>query len=154
MTTIEEQLWDYIDGNGSAEHRAETARKIASDEAYQSLYQELVTMHQQMSGISLDEPSMSFTRNIMELVQLEKAPVSLKTKVDNRIIYSIAAFFLMAIAAILIFAASQIHLTAPKISVDIDPGRYVTPLLIKTFLFIDIIIGFLYLDSLLRKKKI
>lgn len=49
--------------------------------------------------MELDEPSMSFTRNVMEAVALQPAPVSLKTKVDNQIIFSIAAFFVLSILA-------------------------------------------------------
>jgi hypothetical protein len=158
MTTIEEQIWDYIDSSGTAGHRLEIERKIATDETYRSVYTELSAIHQQIGEISLDEPSMSFSRNVMEMVNLEMPPVSLKTKVDNRIIYSIAAFFILAMAVILVYVVSNIQLTMPKmtltISMDQYLGQYVSPVFIKSFLFIDTIIGFLYLDRLLRRKRI
>lgn len=154
MTTIEEQIWDYIDGVGSADHILEIEGKIASDEAYKAVYQELSALHQQIGEISLDEPSMSFSRNVMEMVNLEIAPVSMKTKVDNRIIYGISAFFILAVTAIFIYVLSQLHFTAPKMNVAVNLTSYLTPNLIRGFLFIDVVIGLLYLDRLLRKKLV
>lgn len=154
MTTIEEQIWDYIDGIGSVGYRLEIERKIASDEAYKALYQELLALNQQIGEISLDEPSLSFSRNVMEMVKLEIAPVSMKTKVDTRIIYTISAFFIVAITAIFIYVLSQLHFTAPKIDVAVNLTSYLTPNLIRGFLFIDVVIGLLYLDRLLRKKLV
>lgn len=154
MTTIEEQVWDYIDGNGDAAYRLETEKKIAAEPAYSSVYKELMALQQQLLEISLDEPSMSFSRNVMERLSHEAAPVSLKTKTDNRIILAIASFFILAIAAIFIYAISKSHVSAPKIHLTIDMERYLTPTLIKIFLFIDIVIGFLYVDRLLHKKRL
>lgn len=154
MTTIEEQIWDYIDGVGSADYITEIEGKIASDEVYKAVYQELSALHQQIGEISLDEPSMSFSRNVMEMVDFEIAPVSMKTKVDNRIIYGISAFFILAITAIFIYVLSQLHFTAPKMNVAVNLTSYLTPNLIRGFLFIDMVIGLLYLDRLLRKKLV
>lgn len=154
MTTIEEQIWDYIDGIGSAEYRSEIESKIATDEAYKAIYQDLSALHQQIGDIGLDEPSMSFSRNVMEMVSLEIAPVSMKTKVDKRIIYGVSAFFIIAIAAIFIYALSQLNFTASKVTLTFNLTNYMTPALFKGFLFADVIIGLLYLDRLLRKKLV
>lgn len=154
MTTIEEQIWDYIDGIGSADYRLGIESKIASDEAYKAVYEELSALHQQIGDISLDEPSMSFNRNVMEMVNLEIAPVSMKTKIDTRIIYGISAFFILAIAAIFIYVLSQLSFTAPKVTLTFNLTSYMTPTLFKGFLFADVIIGLLYLDRLLRKKLV
>lgn len=154
MTTIEEQIWDYIDGIGSAEYITGIEAKIASDEAYKAVYKELSALHQQIGDISLDEPSMSFSRNVMEMVSLEIAPVSLKTKVDKRIIYGLSAFFIIAIAAIFIYVLSQLHFTGSKVTLAFNLTSYMTPTLFKGFLFADVIIGLLYLDRLLRKRLV
>lgn len=153
MTTIEEQIWDYVDGCGDADYRSEIHSKIASQQDYKQAYEDVMAIHQQLQHISLEEPSMSFTRNVMELVKLEVAPVSLRTKVDNRIIYSIAAFFILAMLAIFVYTVSQSHFSMPKSDLNLgaDLSSHITPMMIKAFLFIDIIIAFLYLDRLLRK---
>jgi len=156
MTTIEEQIWDYIDGNLDNAGQSEIEAKIAVDEHYRSTYLELKAIHQQIGEISLDEPSMAFNRKIMDLVELEIAPVSLKTKVDRRIIYSIAAFFILSAATIFIYSISRIHFTLPKMTEApaLNLNQYLTPALIRGFIFCDVIIGLLYLDGWLRGKKI
>lgn len=157
MTTIEEQLWDYIDGKGTAAFKSEIEFKIAHDEQYGSVFQDLMNIHEQLGAISLDEPSMSFNRNLMELVQQEIAPVSLKTKVNRRIIYGIGGFFILLLFALLITALLQVKFavpsfTAPQINPAINLSTYLSPTFIKIFIGIDILIGFLYLDVLLRRS--
>lgn len=156
MTAIEEQIWDYIDGNCDAASRLKIESKIANDETYKAVFLELSTIHQQIGEISLDEPAMAFNRKIMDLIELEIAPVSLKTKVDNRIIYSIAAFFILVIGTIFIYTLLQIGFAIPKLTLttSLNLNQYVTPALIKGFVFFDVIIGLLYLDGLLRRKKL
>jgi hypothetical protein len=152
MTTIEEQIWDYIDGNDDAAQRLETERKIAAEETYAVMYRELTAIQQHLLKISLDEPSMSFSRNVMDLVNMETPPVSLKTKIDNRIILGISAIFILVITSIFVYVISQSHFTASKMTIAIELGKYLNPTFIKVFLFIDIIIGFLYADRLFRRK--
>ena len=153
MTSVEEQIWDYIDGNCSTEEQLTIAAKIAADPHYQAVYNELSILNEQISGIELDEPSMAFNRNIMEMVKLEAAPVSLKTKLNHKIIYGIAALFIIMILAVLGYSVSQATFTASKPLFTLEITRYITPAVIKAFIFADIIIGFLFLDSLLRKNK-
>lgn len=159
MTTIEEQIWDYIDGNCKLEEKAAIENKIASDKAYSLVYQELLAIDQHLGSIDLDEPSMAFNRKVMGLIDLETAPVSLKTRVDQRIIYGIAAFFILATCSIVVYAISQIQflplttkLELPTFNLDFN--RYLTPTFIRIFLFVDLFIGFIYLDGFLRRKKI
>ncbi len=154
MINIEEQIWDYIDGNLTEDQQTAIQHKIATDETYKSVYQELLAIHQQMETMELEEPSMSFTRNVMEQVQLEMAPVSLKTKVDGRIIYCISGFFILLLLSVLIYVISQSHLTLSKWTFSIDIERFITPVSIRTFFFIDLIIGFLCIDKLVRRKRI
>lgn len=157
MKTIEEQIWDYIDGSCDADQRSTIAALIDTDPVYRSTYQELNQIHQMLASEPLDEPSMSFTRNVMEKVQLEVAPVSLKTKVDNKIIYAIGGFFLLSILSIFIYAiintrGSAMEFTLPEVNFSIDITRYVTPLAVKIFLFVDLVLALMYFDRLLRRR--
>lgn len=160
MITMEEEIWDYIDGNSSPEQALSIQAKIANDPAYSSLYEELLVINDQMNGLDLEEPSMSFTRNVMDQVKLEIAPVSLKTKVDTRIIYGIAAFFILAIVSILGYVLSNTTFTLPDMKFNmgfqmeqIDFGKYVSPTFIKIFLFVDLLLALVFLDSYLRRKR-
>jgi len=102
---------------------------------------------------------MSFTRNVMDLVDLEIAPVSLKTKVDQRIILGIAAFFGLAFLAIIVYAITHASYSfadfkMPKLQVNFDVSAYITPTFVKIFLFVDLILGLFYLDGFLRRKTL
>ncbi|MBB2150206.1 anti-sigma factor family protein [Pedobacter gandavensis] len=161
MITIEEEIWDYIDGNSDADQRLIVEAKIAADPVYRSLYEELLEINAEMSGMDLEEPSMSFTRNVMEQVKLEIAPVSLKTRTDKRIIYSISAFFILAMLGIVgyVVANSNFNLQPFKLDNFLSSGqlnftKYVTPTFIKVFLFVDLLLAFAYLDSFLRRKRL
>jgi anti-sigma factor RsiW len=154
MNTIEEQIWDYIDGNCTAEEKLVVEAKIASDEKYNMLYQEFSMVNQQLNQIDTDEPSMAFNRKILDLIGNERAPVSLKTKVDQRIIYLIGGIFIFMMAAILIYAVSQTDFTFSGMeSLNLNFTAYLNPVVIKVFLFTDLLLGFLYFDSFLRRKK-
>ncbi|WP_316750227.1 hypothetical protein [Pedobacter gandavensis] len=160
MISIEEEIWDYIDGNSNAEQRLLVEAKMAADPVYRSLYEEFLDINSQMSGMGLEEPSMSFTRNVMEQVKLETAPVSLKTKVDTRIIYGISTFFICAMLGIIgyVLANSNFNFEGFK-SVNflptgtLDFSKMINPTFIKAFLFVDLLLALAYLDRFLRRKR-
>ncbi|QPH37996.1 anti-sigma factor family protein [Pedobacter endophyticus] len=156
MNTIEEQLWDYIDGNLSAAQARSIEEKIDSDNAIRLQYEELLALNLTFGEMELDEPSMSFARNVMERVAAEVAPVALKTTVNTRIVYGIAAFFIGALLAVFGYAvySSGIDISALNwnLKFGVDISKYLTSTVVYTFLFVDLIIGLVFLDYLLRKK--
>lgn len=109
-----------------------------------------------LKGMELEAPSMSFTRNVMEQTKHEILPKSLKTKVDKRIIYSITAIFVCAITAAIVylFANSNLEHDMPamqvKFSFAMEKSTY--SLLLKAFLFADLIIVLFYFDKFLRRR--
>jgi hypothetical protein len=156
MNTIEEQLWNYIDGNCTAEEKIEMETKIAVNIQYHTIYQELLAVNKELNQLDFEEPSMSFTRNVMDKVNLELKPVALKTKIDNRIIYSIAAFFALSILGIFAYTISISNLSFDfkMPTMNINFGKYINATTIQVFLLIDVTLGLLYLDSFLRKRNI
>jgi anti-sigma factor RsiW len=156
MKSIEEQIWEYIDGELNGKEREAVAKKIAEDNAYATVYVEMLELHKLMAAVELDEPSMSFTRNIMDQVNLEMPPLALKTKVDKRIIYSLTAIFLAAIIAVSWFAIAYTNfpaLSLPSFDFTMNLEQFVSPLTLQLFFFIDILLALLYLDRLYRSKK-
>jgi anti-sigma factor RsiW len=158
MKTIDEEIWDYLDGGLTADQTAEISAKIDSDPAYQQAYTELQEVHQLMKGAELEEPSMSFTRNVMDQVKLEIAPIALKTKVSKTIIYSIAAFFLLSIMALMVYTIANSTLSdetfkVPSLKLPVNTQEFITPTSIRIFFFVDIVLALIYLDSFLRRKK-
>ncbi|MES2651026.1 MAG: hypothetical protein V4663_04765 [Bacteroidota bacterium] len=158
MNTIEEQLWNYIDGNCTPVERLEIEAKLAVNIQYHSIYQELLKVNDELNKLDFEEPSMSFTRNVMEKVNLELKPVALKTKVDNRIIYSIAAFFVLSLVGIFGYALATSNFSytfeMPKMNITLDPAKYITHTSMLVFLFVDVVLALIYLDSVLRKRNL
>lgn len=157
MRTIEEELWDYIDGNCDPIEKMEIEAKITANAKYSDIYKELLLVHSELDKIEFEEPSMSFTRNVMEQVNLELKPVALKTKVDNRIIYSIGGFFVVAILSIFGYVIASADWTfkfdLPQINFDLYESKIINPTTIKIFLMVDLILALIYLDGFLRKRN-
>ncbi len=153
---LEEQLWNYIDGHCSPAEKSAIETRLAVDKPFYALYQELLAVNQELNSIDLEEPSMSFTRNVMEKTKLEPAPLTLKTKVDKRIIYTLASFFIFSIMGIFIYAIAKSDLSfsdMPKMDFTWDTHKLITPLSLQLFILVDVILLLVYLDSYLRKGK-
>jgi hypothetical protein len=161
MNSIEEILWNYIDGNCTAGEQKIIHKLIAEDEAYRLKYQELLNLDQQFSVIELDEPSMAFTYNVMETIRTENAQVPLKAAINKKIIMGIAIFFGVTLVAMLIFAFASLNWSTTGRSVNltynfkmpaIDAGK--TKIAVEAFVFFDVILALYLLDAYLRKKTI
>ena len=158
MSTIEEQLWDYIDGNLDAKEAKAIEEKISTDAELKRRYEDLLALNLTFGKMELDEPSLSFTRNVMESVALATAPVAMKTKVDKKIIYGITTFFVCSLLALLAYAIYSSNFKWSDLSwsftLDLNVTKYLTPTVIYSFLFADLVIGLVFLDYLLRKRAL
>lgn len=156
MNTIEQQLWDYIDGNLNEIQRKNIEEKIETDAAVKLQYEELLNLNFAFSEMEIDEPSMSFIRNVMESVALEPAPVSLKTKVDTKIIFGIGGFFVLSILALLGYVLYNSTFTMPDFgkyfTSNFNLETYITPTALYIFIGFDIVIGLIFMDYLLRRN--
>ncbi|MBK0380319.1 hypothetical protein [Mucilaginibacter segetis] len=159
MNSIEEKLWNYIDGNCSIDEHKAIATLIANNEAYKSKYNELLLLNNEFTGMEMDEPPMAFTYKVMETIRTENARQPLKAAIDTRIILGISAFFIITVAALLVFAFSTVNWTAgttiktPELIKLPAIKSYFTGPLIKGFLFFDLVMGLFLLDNYLRKKS-
>lgn len=156
MKTIEEEIWDYIDGSLDEQERHATAQRIETDAAYAQVYTEMMDLHQLMADAELEEPSMGFTNLVMDQVRPEPAPVALKTKTDPRIIYSLSGIFIAAIVFVAIYAVrsstwslGEIEWPQWKLNLDLQ----IHPAFIQAFLFVDILLALVCLDRYIRPKK-
>jgi hypothetical protein len=99
---------------------------------------------------------MSFTRNVMESVALVPAPVAMKTKVDKKIIYGISGFFVISLLALFGYVLYNSNLSMPSfdlnVNFDFNLDKYITSTTVYSFLFVDLVIGLIFLDQFLRKK--
>ncbi|EHQ26834.1 hypothetical protein [Mucilaginibacter paludis] len=159
MNEIEEKLWNYIDGSCSVEEQQAIGILIESNEAYKLKFDELLKLNAEFAAIELDEPSMAFTYNVMEAIRTETAQQPLKAAIDKRIIRIISAFFVIAIAFILIAAFSSVNWSAVQggnyqfSGVKIPQlQNYLSATVVKGFICFDVVLGLVLLDSYLRKK--
>ena len=155
MNEIEEKLWNYIDGDCTAEERTQIEARLLVDGQYQKVYEELLSVNKALEHLEFEEPSMSFNRNVMDQVNLEIKPVALKTKVDNRIVYGIMAFFIISMLGIFGYVITQsdfsLSASLSKINIQFDTEKLITPTFFKVFLVIDVVLILLFIDNYLRK---
>jgi len=159
MNLIEQRIWDYLDGTDTAEQRELTGRLIKSDLLYRQVYDECNSFNSLVSAIDQEEPSMGFSRNVMERINLEPAHASFKSLIDRRIIFGIAGFFLFTITALLGVLFYQIDWSQETgfkmpqlILLSLDSSKYLNSTIVNIFFFIDVIIGMYLLDGFLRKR--
>jgi len=156
MDLIEQQLWDYIDGNLDQIQAKFIEEKINAEPQFKIQYEELLQFSQKLEDLTLEEPSMSFTRNVMEDVASVPAPISLKTKIDTRVIYGVGGFLVLPILAILAFTAYNSTFTMPRFDFDLsfEVNKMITPTALYAFLFVDLVIGLIFMDYFFRNKSI
>jgi hypothetical protein len=127
---------------------------LATDPEFKNLYEQLLAVNAQLlANLEVDEPSMSFTRNVMEQVKHEMAPVALKTKVDCRIIYAIGGFFSITLLALLgyAFATADFQMKMPTFDLNLNIDALISPAFLMGFLFVNAALLLVYLDTYLRK---
>jgi hypothetical protein len=166
--TLENRLWDYIDGLGSPAERSALEALIAENVEWQRKYKELLNVHQLMAGSELEEPSMRFTRNVMEEIARHQVAPATKTYINKNIIRGIGAFFLSLIAGLLVYffatlkwssgsSSSSPTVKLPSVNLEgldkVDYGKLVSNLPVTLFMLITVVMGLVLLDLYLRRKK-
>lgn len=160
MNTIEETLWNYIDGNCTADEQKAISTLIARDEVYRLKYNELLKLNNEFSAMEIDEPSMAFTYNVIESIRAEHAQKPLKATINKRIIMGITIFFVVTIVALLVFILANMQLPAASIPANVitglkipDLGKYITKPVMEGFMFFDVLLALFLFDTFLRRKN-
>ncbi len=156
MNITEQQLWDYMDGLLNEQEAQAIELAIKSNAEVKRQYEVLSKLNHSLQDIDLDEPSMSFTRNVMESIATEHAPVTLKTKVNNKIIYAISGFFICSLLFIIGYCIKQTDFTFGQMNFNIDLkiDKFLNATFIYAFIAVDLIIVLLFIDSYLRRKML
>jgi hypothetical protein len=156
MSLIEEQIWDYIDGNCTLAENTAIAEKIATNEEYSRVYEALKLVNKQLMELDLEEPPMSFSRNVMHQIKEELKPVALQTKVNDKIVYAIASLFGAVLLMLFGYAISisdfNFNFEVPSFSFSQVVQSFIDQLNLQIFLFIDVALMLVFLDSYFRKQ--
>ncbi|WP_316799204.1 hypothetical protein [Pedobacter frigidisoli] len=154
MNTPEEQLWDYIDGNLDEAQASIIENQIHSNPELKEQYEQLLSLNLTLSALSQDEPSLSFTRNVMESIAHEPQPVALTTKVNKKLVYGIGSILVLPLLSMFAYILYYSDLRMPdfNFNLNFNVKQIFTPTTFNVFVFSDIVIGLIFLDHLLRSK--
>ena len=165
---MEQRLWDFIDGLDTTAERSFIEKLLAEDRAWQSKYQELLSIHQSLIGSEMEVPSMRFTKNVMEEISKHQIAPATKSYINKYIIRSIGAFFLLMIGSIFIYLLGQLKgsdTTSSSSSVSqygqllqdhlnrFNWGKVLNSPYMSVFMMINVILALVLLDMYLRRKK-
>ena len=156
---LEQQLWSYIDGSSSVEERNTIEKLLASNGEWKSKYHELLEVHQLVRSTDLEQPSMRFTKNVMEeIAKLHIAPAT-KNYINKKIIWGIASFFITLIVGFLIYGFAQVDWnfqddSKPLIDLStVDMSRIFNNTFVNAFMMINVLLGLVLLDRVLANKR-
>lgn len=166
MNSIEEKLWNYIDGTCTPEERQTISMLIETDDNYRRQYEELLALNAEFGSMELEEPPMAFTYRVMEAIRTEEASVPLKASINKNIIRGLFGVFGFIIASVFIYALFNINWSAgnshtagfnlPDVKLPVNlPDKNVwssTPVL-KAFIFFDVVFGLFFFDAYLRRQR-
>ncbi|MBD0279398.1 MAG: hypothetical protein ICV81_15770 [Flavisolibacter sp.] len=158
---MELRLWDYIDGLSGASEKSIIEKLIAENREWQDKYKELLEVHQLINSAELEQPSLRFTKNVMEEIAKHYIAPATKEYIDKKIIWGIAAFFITVIVGFLVYAIAQIDWSAGSntktfIGIDfsqVDYSRIFNSTYMNLFMMLNIVLGLLLLDRYLANKK-
>ena len=156
---IDDRLWEYIDGQSSTEERSAIDKLIETNKEWKEKYHELFDLHQLVQSSALEEPSLRFTKNVMEEIAKYQIAPAAKTYINNKIIWGIGIFFITMFIGFLIYGFGQVDWNAvnnDKLPIDIskvDYGKFFNNTYVNVFMMINVVLGLMLLDRYLAAKK-
>ena len=158
-TEMEARLWEYIDGMALPEERTVIEELIQTQQAWREKYQELLQVNQDIrQHLQLEEPSLRFTKNVMEEIARTQIAPATRNYINKKIIFGIAGFFLTLIFGFIIYALGQIDWSAGSSSSGfewsrVDYSRVFNNQFVNVFMMINIVLGLMLFDRYLTEKK-
>ena len=161
LNEMEMRLWEYIDGFTQGEEKMLIEQLIREQADWKAKYAELLQVHQSIDLVELEEPSMRFTRNVMEeIAKFHIAPAT-KSYINNKVVWGIGIFFITLIIGFVGYGIAQIDWTAASdsnsaVGVDfsqIDYSRMFNNNFVNVFMMLNVVLGLLLLDRYLTSKN-
>jgi preprotein translocase subunit Sss1 len=158
---IEVRLWEYIDGLSSNEEKTVIEKMVSENAEWKAKYHELLEVHQSLNLMELEEPSLRFTKNVMEEIAKYQIAPATKTYINSKVIWGIGIFFLAMIVGFLVYGIGQIDWTTAgdsksTLGVDltkIDYSQMFNSNLMNGVMMLNVVLGLVLLDRYLSNKN-
>jgi regulatory protein YycI of two-component signal transduction system YycFG len=161
ISEIELRLWEYIDGISNEQEKSAIEKLIAENAEWRAKYHELLDVHQSISLVELEQPSLRFTKNVMEEISRLHITPAAKQYINSKIIWGISIFFITVIISFLIYGFAQIDWTSAsgvksdfidKV-VDTDYSKMFNNTFVNVFMMVNVVLGLMLFDRYLNNKK-
>jgi hypothetical protein len=155
----EQQLWSFIDGVSTPEEKATVEKLLAGNQEWKKKYEELLDIHHLMNSSELEQPSMRFTKNVMEKIALLNIAPATKNYINNKIIWGIGGFFITIIVSFLIYGFTQVNWNeagTTKLPInfsEVDFSKIFNNNIVNGFMMINVLLGLALLDRFLANKR-
>jgi hypothetical protein len=157
---IERRLWDYLDGFSTPVEKGKIELLLEQNKEWKQKYNEFSQLQKLIQSSELEEPSMRFTKNVMEKISIFHIAPATKTYINKKVIWSIASFFIITISVFIIYAISQIDWTTDisktVAGIDFSAINYSSVFnntYINLFMMINVVLGLMLLESYLSGKN-
>jgi len=159
---IELQLWAYIDGLCNDNDKAYVENKIATDLQWKTQYNQLISLHTTIfANKDLEQPSMRFSKNVMDIIEQDAIIPAKRQYLNPFIIRGIFAFFILSLISFLtysLFTADWSHTNSRIANTtslsQFSFGKLFNNEFFNLLIWINIVIGLLLVDTLLRRKRL
>jgi hypothetical protein len=156
----EERLWDYIDGRCNATEKKSIEKMLESNLQWKEKYGELLEVNRLLHSSGLQEPSMRFTKNVMEEIAKYQVAPATKTYINKYIIRGIGIFFATLIIGFLVYGFSQVDWSASNGATSqyidlskVDFSKFFNNTFINVFMMLNAVLGLMLLDRYLASKR-
>lgn len=147
-----ELLWRYIDGQCSEAEQLRVAEQLAVNMRWKDAYNEIVVFNQTLlHNTELEQPSMRFSKNVMDIVQSEAFAYK---KYSSRKLIWIFSFVIAALTIVLVIAGvTDIDWTSGKSLWSFKQIKLDSSNIIFITLAINTILALVLVDTLLKRKR-
>lgn len=124
---MEERLWQWIDGQCNAAEAQQLQQLVQHNESWRALHAELLALHSSLQqDAELMQPSMRFTKNVMEQIALLSIQTTAKKYLNKKIIYTVAGVFVTMLALVLAAAFSSVNWKGGESSLQLPVQNFST----------------------------
>ncbi len=156
--SVEERLWDFIDGTTPAGEISAIEKLLEVDEDWKHVYRKLMDMHQMLQSSELEQPSLRFTKNVMDQIAVYNMMPAAKKYINKKIIWAIGSFFIVLIGGLLIYGFTQVDWSStakskfPFDAAKIDLSMFFNNTYMHIFMMLNVVLGLMLVDRFLRSK--